>query len=454
MSFYTSVLRFFGVGQLANPESGAQQSGPTTRGTESGIVVSDERAMQVAAVWSCVRLIAETVASLPLGFYRTEGDDRAKLERSHPLVELFGRKPNAMMTAQEFREAMTCQLALWGNAYALIDWIGDRPVALTPLKPECVTPMRAGSMVTYHVATGSGVTVLAKRSVFHLKGFGTDGIIGLSPLAYARQVLGVTVSADKYASKSFANGGRPGGVLTLDRFLEPKQRELVRDLYSNLSATADNAGQLWVLEGGMKYESISIPPDDMQMLQSRQFQLGEIARIFRVPSHLINDTEKSTSWGSGIEQLNLGFLQYTLRPYLTRWECVLRDCLLTPVERDTLVVEHNVEGLLRADSAARASFYAQMAQNGLMSRNEIRRKENLPAAIGADALTAQVNLAPLDKLGAMPEPAPPVESEGKAVLEMRQYVAELVARPDPRFSQQQEPHHRHIFIRHPNYYGN
>ncbi len=400
MSFYTSVLRFFGVGQLANPESGAQQSGPATRSTESGIVVSDERALQVAAVWSCVRLIAETVASLPLGFYRTaEGDDRVKLERSHPLVDLFSRKPNGMMTPQEFREAMTCQLALWGNAYARIDWIGERPVALTPIKPEAVTPVRMNGEITYHYATDKGVAVLAQKSVMHLKGFGTDGVIGLSPLSYARNVLGLTVSADKYAASNFANGGRPGGVLSLDRFLDPKQRELVRELYSNLSATADNAGKLWVLEGGMKYESISIPPDDMQMLESRQFQLGEIARIFRVPSHLINDSEKSTSWGSGIEQLNIAFLQYTLRPYLTRWESVIRDSLLTPVERETVVAEHNVEGLLRADSAARANFYAQMAQNGLMTRNEIRRKENLPWIDGADDLTAQVNLAPLDKLG-------------------------------------------------------
>lgn len=399
MSFYTTVLRFFGVGQLANSDTGAQQSGPATRSTESGIVVSDERAMQVAAVWSCVRLIAETVASLPLGFYRTTEDDRDKLESSHPLVTLFARRPNAMMTPQEFREAMTCQLALWGNAYAKIEWIGNRPVSLTPLKPEGVTPVRTGGELTYHVATGSGVAVYAKKSILHLKGFGPDGVVGLSPLAYARQVLGVTVSADKYASKSFANGGRPGGVLTLDRFLEPKQRELVRTLYSDLSATAENAGQLWVLEGGMKYESISIPPDDMQMLESRQFQLGEIARIFRVPSHLINDTEKSTSWGSGIEQLNLGFLQYTLRPYLTRWEAVIRDSLLDPIDKEVIVAEHNVEGLLRADSAARASFYGQMAQNGLMTRNEIRRKENLPAIVGGDALTAQTNLAPLDKLG-------------------------------------------------------
>ncbi len=399
MSFYTSVLRFFGVGQLANPESGAQQSGPTTRGTESGIVVSDERALQVAAVWSCVRLIAETVASLPLGFFRTVDDDRVSLERSHPLVELLSRSPNLMMTSQEFREAMTCQLALWGNAYARIEWLGDRPVSMIPMKPEHVTPVRIGGELTYHYSTDKGVAVLAKKSVFHLKGFGTDGVIGLSPLAYARNVLGVTVSADKYAAASFANGGRPGGVLMLDRFLDPKQRELVRELYSNISATADNAGKMWVLEGGMKYESISIPPDDMQMLQSREFQLGEIARIFRVPSHLINDTAKSTSWGSGIEQQNLGFLQYTLRPYLTRWESVIKDALLSPIDRDSVVIEHNVEGLLRADSAARAQFYSGMVQNGLMTRNEVRRLENWPSVSGADALTAQTNLAPLANLG-------------------------------------------------------
>lgn len=413
MNLFSSALRFFGLGKLASPDKGAQVAGDSTRGTEAGIVVSDERAMQVSAVWSCVRLLAETVASLPLGLYRSDGNDRKPLEQNHPLYELLRRRPNLMMTPQEFREAMTCQLALWGNAYALISWIGDRPVQLTPMKPESVTPMRDGGEVTYHVATDKGITVLARKSVLHLKGFGTSGTVGLSPLAHARNVLGLTVSADKYAAASFANGGRPGGVLTLDRFLDAKQRETVRQLYGNLSATADNAGKLWVLEGGMKYESISIPPDDMQMLQSRQFQLGEIARIFRVPSHLINDTEKSTSWGTGIEQLNIGFLTYTLRPYLTRWESVLRDALISPEERDAIVIEHNVEGLLRADSQARASFYATMVQNGIMTRNQVRRLENWPAEPGADELTAQTNLAPLGKLGAaaIPAPVPPMKAD-------------------------------------------
>lgn len=409
MNLFSSVLRVFGLGKLANPEVGAQHSGPTSRGTEADIVVSDERALQVSAVWSCVRLIAETVGSLPLGFYRTvEGGDRQPLERTHPVVELFARRPNAMMTPQEFREAMTCQLALWGNGYARIEWVGERPVALVPLMPEHVTPMRLNGEVTYHYTTPRGVEVLAKRSVFHLKGFGADGVVGLSPLSYARNTLGLSVSADKAASKMFANGGRPGGVLMLDRFLDPKQRELVRELYSNLSATADNAGKLWVLEGGMKYEGIGIPPDDMQMLESRAFQLSEIARFFRVPSHLINDTEKSTSWGTGIEQLNIGFLTYTLRPYLTRWEAVIRDALLSPVDRQVVVVEHNVEGLLRADSAARANLYSTMVQNGLMSRNEVRRLENLPKSseANADALTVQTNLAPIDKLGQTAGPAP------------------------------------------------
>jgi HK97 family phage portal protein len=370
-----------------------------SRGSDAGIVISDDRAMQVSAVWSCVRLIAETVASLPLGLYRERGGVRSPLEKSHALVDLFKRRPNPMMTPHEFREALTTQLALWGNGYAVIEWSNDRPVALIPLRPESVTPMRLGSELTYHVVTDRGVAVYAKKSILHLKGFGASGTVGFSPISYARESLGLTVSADKYAAASFRNGGRPGGVLQVDKFLDDKQRELMRKLYSGLSATADNAGQLWVLEGGITYQPLDIPPDDMQMLQSRQFQLAEIARFFRVPSYLINDTEKATSWGSGIEQMNLGFLQYTLQPYLTRWESTLSDALLGPVDRSEVVIEHKVEGLLRADSKGRSEFYAAMVGNGLMTRNEVRRKENLPQMPSADQLTAQVNLAPLSMLG-------------------------------------------------------
>ncbi len=254
---------------------------------------------------------------------------------------------------------------------------------------------RANGELQYHYSTQAGIRVYAKQSILHLKGFSVDGVVGLSPLAYARHVMGVSVAADTYAAKSFANGGRPASVLKFDQFLTEEQRELARKMYANLVAGADNAGNPLVLEGGTEYKPIAIPPDDMQMLQSRTFQLGEIARFFRVPSHLINDSEKATTWGTGIEQLNIGFLQYTLTPYLRRWETVLRDGLLTPQERNEITIEHNVEGLLRADSKSRSDFYKTMAQSGIMTRNEIRAKENLPRVEGGDELTVQVNLAPV-----------------------------------------------------------
>jgi HK97 family phage portal protein len=399
MNLFSKILTAFGVGGLANTETGAQYSGPASRGTETGITVSDERAMQVSAVWSCARLITETVGSLPLGLYERKGDSREPLPRDHYLYQLLRVSPNQYMNPQEFREAMTLQLVLWGNAYGLIDRIGNRPVSVIPLKPEHMTVVRDETGLTYHYATTTGVVVYTARSIFHLKGFSVDGIVGLSPLAYARQVMGVTVAADKYASKSFANGGRPTGVITVSEFLNKEQREKVQDIYEGVvESVEDNLARVRVLEGGMKYEPISIPPDDMQMLQSRQFQLGEIARIFRIPSHLINDSEKATAWGSGIEQLNIGFLQYTLRPYLTRWEGTIDSSLVQVKDRSSVVVEHNVEGLLRADSAARSEFYSKMAQNGLMTRNEIRKKENLPSMVGGDDLTVQVNLTPVQDL--------------------------------------------------------
>jgi HK97 family phage portal protein len=387
--------RWFGTGGLTNPDEGPHIAGPTSTRTESGLNLSDERAMQLSAVWSCVRLISETVGSLPLGVYERTADGRRAVS-DHFLYELLRVSPNDLMSPLEFREAMTVQLALWGNGYAYIERNARGvPLSLTPLHPAQMTPVKEAGTVTYHYQTNKGEHIYAKESILHLKGFSVDGIVGLSPLAYARHTMGISASADQFASKSFSSGGRPSGVLMVDRILTDTQREQLRDIYENI--TVSDTG-LWVLEGGTSYQAIDIPPDDMQMLESRQFQLSDIARFFRVPSHMINDGSQATAWGSGIEQLNIGFLTYTLRPYLTRWESAVADSLLDRTARRRYFVEHNVEGLLRADSAARASFYATAAQNGWMSRNEIRRKENLPPVDGADELTVQVNLTPVDEL--------------------------------------------------------
>jgi HK97 family phage portal protein len=315
----------------------------------------------------------------------------------HYLHELLRLSPNAMMTPLEFREALTLQLVLWGNGYAFVERsAAGRPLSLTPLAPDRMKVVRSDGGLTYHYSTDKGTHVYAQQSILHLKGFSTDGVVGLSPIGYAAHTLGLTVAADRYASKAFSSGGRPAGVLTVDKFLTPDQRDQLRTIYTHIAA--EESTGTWVLEGGTQYQAIGISPDDMQLLASRAFQLAEIARIFRVPSFLINDTERSTSWGTGIESLQLGWLQFGLRPYLTRWESTIADSLLDRAGRKRYFVEHNIEGLLRADSASRAAFYSAAAQNGWMSRAEIRAKENLPYVEGSDELTVQVNLAPLDQL--------------------------------------------------------
>lgn len=385
--------RFFGGGGLTNPDEGPQASGANSRNSDAGVTVSEERAMGLSAVWSCVRLISETVGSLPLGVYERTTDGRAAVEQ-HYLYDLFRVAPNALMNPLEFREAQTLALALWGNGYSYIERDKNgSPVALVPMRPECVTPVKEDGTVNYYYQTTKGEIRFRKDEVFHLKGFSLDGIVGLSPLAYARHSMGISIASDQFAANTFAKGNRPSGVLTVDRILDASQREKLRAIYDNMDSNS-----LWVLEGGTGYQELSLPPDDMQMLESRQFQLADIARFFRVPSHMINDTTPTTSWGSGIEQLNLGFLTYTLRPYLTRWEFTVSNALLSRTDRRKYFVEHNVEGLLRADTAARANFYSTALQNGWMTRGEVRKKENLPKIEGTDDLTVQINLAPIDQL--------------------------------------------------------
>lgn len=396
----------FSFGGIANEDKGEQHSGPGNKRNDANLTFTDVRALQSSAVWSCVRLITETVGSLPVGVYERAGDARIPVT-DHFLYRLFREAPNAYMTPQEFREAMTASLAFYGNAYAQIKWVGEpfnsEVGALIPLRSDCMTPYRNGDDISYHYETKKGVHVFAKQNILHIKGWGFDGCVGLSPLEFGAQSLGITLSADKYAASAYGRNGRPVGVLTTDQILNPAQRGQLREIYSNVNS--DDSDGTWVLEAGLKYQQITMPPDVMQMLQTRQFQLGDIARFYRVPSFMINDTEKSTSWGTGIEQQNLGFLAYTLRPYLTRWESSVSNALLNRTDRRKYFIEHNVEGLLRADSAARASFYSQLAQNGILTRNEIRKKENLPPHEGGDELTVQVNLTPVNDL-------PKVASDG------------------------------------------
>lgn len=399
--FWTGWRRWFDWG-LNSPDKGSQYGEPVSTPNVANRNVTDTRAMQISAVFSCVRLISECIGSLPLHVYRRRPDGQREAAPEHWLQDLL-LEPNPFMTGQEWREAMAAQLATWGNGYSFTRRTDSgRPTELFPLRPQSMDVQRNGfdGVVFDYSSESMPNKRWTDREVLHIRGFGQEGFKGLSPLGFARESLGLAVSAEEYGARFFANGGKPSGVAELDQVLKPEQRKAFKELLEDqVGRNAAESQGVLLLEGGAKYRPISIPPEDAQMLGTRSFQIAEIARFFRVPLFLLMDETKNTSWGSGLEQQNLAFLTYTLRPYLVRMERSIARWLLSREERREYFVEFNVEGLLRADSKARAEFYSAMVQNGLMSRNEVRSRENLPRVDGADELTAQVNLAPLSKLG-------------------------------------------------------
>lgn len=398
MAFWPGFMRLFNSGSVSNPDTGYQM-GAVERGiTDSGISVTDERALKVSAVWACVQLISNAVAGLPLNIFRDKESGREPLKSRHYLTDLLLIQPNSLMKPRDFRLAMTVQMALYNNAYAEKVWLGDRIVSLMPLRPGRMRPyIDESGDLTYHYNTDKGVKVFAQKSIFHLKGFGTDGIVGQERNSFARESYGLAVSADTYAAKQYANGGRPGGVLMVDKFLTAEQREQVRSLYQGMSEGAYNSGKMWVLEGGMKYDAIDYNADQMQMLATRMHQLSEIARFFGVPDVLIGaGSNSSSAWPASFEQQMLYFLTHTIQPYLDEWEAAICYSLL-PMGTD-INVDHDTSPLVKMDSQAKARYLSTNVQNGLMTRNEARKVLNLPEMDGGDDLTVQTNLSPIEDL--------------------------------------------------------
>ena len=398
MAIWTSFRRLFGSGGISNPDEGYQLGAIEKTHTESGISVTDERALKVSSVWACVQLISQAVAGLPLNVYREEESGREPMKSRHYLTDLLHVQPNSWMKPRDFRLAMTVQMALWSNAYAEIRRMGDRVVSLMPLRPGRMTPfITDDGQLTYHYAVDEGVKVYAKESILHLKMFSTDGVVACERNNFARESYGLSVSADMYASKQFANGGRPGGVLEVDEFLTKDQREQIRQLYQGMSEGAMNSGRMWVLEGGMKYNALDFSADQMQMLASRSHQVSEIARYFGVPSVLIGAGDNSSSaWPASFEQQMLMFLTHTIQPYLDEWEDAIRYSLIP--RNSNINVDHDTASLVKMDSSAKASFLSTLVQNGLMTRNEARKHLHLPEMDGASDLTVQTNLSPLEEL--------------------------------------------------------
>lgn len=377
-------------------------------GSTAGKNVSETSAMQMTAVYACVRILSEAVAGLPLHLYRYGNKGTKEKAIDHPLYHLLHDEPNPEMTSFIFRETLMTHLLLWGNAYAQIIRNGKGEIlALYPLMPNRMKVDRdkAGEIVYEYTrssgdaGTSSGSVVLLKaKDVLHIPGLGFDGLVGYSPIAMARNAIGLAMATEEYGAKFFANGATPGGVLEHPGVLKDPAR--VRESWNSVYQGSGNSHRIAVLEEGMKYTPIGIAPNEAQFLETRKFQINEIARIFRVPPHMVGDLEKSSF--SNIEQQSLEFVKYTLDPWVIRWEQSIHRALLAKDEKDTMFVKFNVDGLLRGDYASRMNGYAVGIQNGFMSPNDVRELENMdriPEELGGDRYLCNGNMTPLESAG-------------------------------------------------------
>lgn len=345
-------------------------------GSASGKAVNERTAMQITSVYACVRILAESIASLPLHVYQYKSDGGKERVATHPLYYLLHDEPNPEMTSFVFRETLMSHLLLWGNAYAQIirNGRGD-VVALYPLLPNRIFVDRDKSgSIFYTYQSDNGVVKLRRDDVLHIPGLGFDGLIGYSPIAMAKNAIGIAIATEEFGATFFANGANPGGILEHPGTLKPEARDNLRESWSSQFG-GTNSHKMAILEDGLKFQQISIPPDQAQFLETRKFQINEIARIFRIPPHMIGDLEKSSF--SNIEQQSLEFVKYTLDPWVTRWEQSMQQSLILPSEKRKLFVKFNLDGLLRGDYKSRTQGYAIARQNGWMSANDIRELENL-----------------------------------------------------------------------------
>ena len=377
-------------------------------GTTSGKRVTERSAMQMTAVYSCVRILSEAIASLPLHLYSQTDTGGKEKATEHPLYFLLHDEPNPEMTSFVFRETLMTHLLLWGNAYAQIIRNGrGEVIGLYPLMPNRMNVDRdEKGQLFYEYMVGSddaptmkqGTVRLSPSDVLHIPGLGFDGLVGYSPIAMAKNAIGLAIATEEYGSRFFQNGAAPGGVLEHPGTLKDPAK--IRESWNQTFSGSQNAGKVAVLEEGMHYTPISISPEQAQFLETRKFQINEIARIFRVPPHMVGDLEKSSF--SNIEQQSLEFVKYTLDPWVSRWEQSMVRSLLTPEEKKQYFVKFNLDGLLRGDYQSRMNGYAIGRQNGWMSANDIRSLENLdliPEEKGGDLYLINGNMTKLEDAG-------------------------------------------------------
>lgn len=377
--------------------------------SSSGQAVTERSAMQITAVYACVRVLSEAVASLPLHLYRDSGNGSKEKARDHPLYFLLHDEPNPEMTSFVFRETMMTHLLLFGNFFCQILRNGrGEVIGLYPLMPNRMKVDRDDKGKLYYeymhqsdeAGTMKNETVrLTPYDVMHIPGLGFDGLIGYSPIAIAKNALGTSMATDEYASKFFANGAAPSGVLEYPGVV--KDPEKLRESWNATFGGSRNSGKVAVLEEGMKYTPISINPQDSQFLETRKFQVDEIARIFRVPPHMIGDLEHATF--SNIEEQGLEFVMYVLQPWLVRIESGMNRALLSQEEKKEYFFNFRVDGLMRGNYESRMQGYATGINNGFMSPNDVRKLENMdliPDEDGGNVYMVNGTMMKLSQIGA------------------------------------------------------
>lgn len=387
-----SVREWLGIPlSLTDPDGWAPVTNP------AGVSVTAATAMQVSAVWACVRLISETIATLPLSIFEKTSAGK-RVAPQHPLHFMIHDQPNLDTTASIFWEAMVAAMLLRGAGRAEKLMIGGRLVGLSFLNPDRITWSRdgQGKKEWRYTEDDGRQRVIPRDRIWEIPGFTLDGKNGVSVIQYGAHVFGGAIAADRAAARTFTNGMLQTVYYKIAQFLKPDQR---KEFKANVLGAVER-GETPLLEGGTDVGTIGIKPSDSQLLESRGFSVEEVCRWFRVPPWMVGHTEKSTSWGTGIEQQMIGFLTFTLAPWLRRIEQAIKKDLLTPAERTRFYPKFAVEGLLRADSAGRAAFYTAMVNNGILTRDEVRELEDRePMGGNAAVLTVQSAMTTLDGIG-------------------------------------------------------
>lgn len=374
-------------------------------GSASGQIVSKEQAIRVAAVWSCVRVLSETIASLPISLYEKDSSNRKTIKSDSPLNTLVGEQPSPLFNSFMFFERILVDLSMDGNFYAYIERnAGGLPIGLHPIKCDDVDIFIApkGRGVYYYVTDRDDTYPIKGKvesiDMIHVKGLSFDGVVGKSPIVTAAETLGIAIALDKHAGSFFKNGAAIGGILKHPGTLKPETAKRLRESWGTKYSGAENAGKTAILEEGMEFQARSIPNNQAQFIESRQYQISDICRIFRVPNHLVNDLSNATY--SNIEAQQIDFVVHTITPWIKRIESELNSKLVPFNKRGKEYFKFNLTAILRGDSKARADYYRTLVNIGVMSPDEVRKLEDLNSIGGAsEDYYMQSNMMPIDRLG-------------------------------------------------------